>query len=169
MHSGQPPDGAAAGVVVHLAGRGPSVEKSTSLTRSHSFASPARTHDTNTKRNRNRFPGWGLLADSSPQPPIFSSLCVLCLVIPCNEIIHEWPYLLSLVNLSFITTLLPIFSSLCVLCLVIPCNETIHEWPYFLSLVNLSFITTSKESKEQKRHTCAATRDGRSKGNKKVV
>ena len=24
-----------------------------------SFASPARTHDTNTKRNRNRFPGWG--------------------------------------------------------------------------------------------------------------
>ena len=31
----------------------------------------ARTHDTNTKRNRNRFPGWVVLPNSSPQPPIF--------------------------------------------------------------------------------------------------
>ena len=31
----------------------------------------ARTHDTNTKRNRNRFPGWGQLSLLSPQPPIF--------------------------------------------------------------------------------------------------
>ena len=30
----------------------------------------ARTHDTNTKRNRNRFPGWGQLSLLSPQPPI---------------------------------------------------------------------------------------------------
>ena len=31
----------------------------------------ARTHDTNTKRNRNRFPGWGQLSLFSPQPPIY--------------------------------------------------------------------------------------------------
>ena len=33
----------------------------------------ARTHDTNTKRNRNRFPDWGSPASiNSPQSPIFS-------------------------------------------------------------------------------------------------
>jgi len=42
-----------------------------SPTRSRSFASPARTHDTNTKRNRNRFPGWGQPKLISPQPPIY--------------------------------------------------------------------------------------------------
>ena len=30
----------------------------------------ARTHDTNTKRNRKRFPGWGSWRILSPQPPI---------------------------------------------------------------------------------------------------
>ena len=40
------------------------------ITPSRSFASPARTYGTNTIRNRNKFPGWELLADSSPQPPI---------------------------------------------------------------------------------------------------
>ena len=44
--------------VGHLAVARPSVEKHRP-TRPRSFASPARTHDTNTKRNRNRFPGWG--------------------------------------------------------------------------------------------------------------
>ncbi len=52
----------------------PSLQRwgSTSLTRPRSFArTHARTHDTNTKRNRNRFPGWGKLKRLciSPQPP----------------------------------------------------------------------------------------------------
>ena len=51
----------------------PSVGKHCSLTRPHSFASPARSHDTNTKRNRNRFPDWGSPASiNSPQSPIFT-------------------------------------------------------------------------------------------------
>ena len=43
----------------------PALEKHCSLAHPHSFASPrplARTHDTNTKRNRNRFPGYGQLS-----------------------------------------------------------------------------------------------------------
>ena len=48
----------------------PAKGSNVSLARSRSFASPARTHDTNTKRNRNRFPGWGVLTNFSPQPPI---------------------------------------------------------------------------------------------------
>ncbi len=41
----------------------PPALRSTSLTRSHSFA---RTHDTNAKRNQNRFPDWGQLTLSFP-------------------------------------------------------------------------------------------------------
>ena len=37
----------------------PQREGGTSLGRPHSFASPARTHDTNTKRNEADFPVWG--------------------------------------------------------------------------------------------------------------
>ena len=49
----------------------PPALRSTSLTRSHSFArTHARTHDTNTKRNRNRFPDWAQLTLLSPQSPI---------------------------------------------------------------------------------------------------
>ena len=37
----------------------------------------ARTHDTNTKRNRNRFPDWGSTASIiSPQSPIIYQICV---------------------------------------------------------------------------------------------
>ena len=51
----------------------PSVDKHSPLTRPHSFASPARTHDTNTKRNWNRFPDWGSPASiNPPQSPIWS-------------------------------------------------------------------------------------------------
>ena len=58
--------GAAAG---NVASRGTSVEEAPlPLTPSRSFASPARTHgthDTNTKRNRNRFPGCGFFPPTS--------------------------------------------------------------------------------------------------------
>ena len=48
----------------------PPALRSTSLTRPHSFArTHARTHDTNTKRNRNRFPDWVQLMLNSPQSP----------------------------------------------------------------------------------------------------
>ena len=60
-------DGAAAGG--NVASRGTSVEEARlPLTPSRSFASPARTHgthDTNTKRNRNRFPGCGFFPPTS--------------------------------------------------------------------------------------------------------
>ena len=62
----QSSDGAAAG---NVASRGTSVEEAPlPLTPSRSFASPARTHgthDTNTKRNRNRFPGCGFFPPTS--------------------------------------------------------------------------------------------------------
>ena len=49
----------------------------TALSHAHT-ASPrplARTHDTNTKRNRNRFPDWGSPASiNSPRSPIFKSI-----------------------------------------------------------------------------------------------
>ena len=49
----------------------PSVDKHSPLLRPHGFASPARSHnDTNTKRNRNRFPDWGSPASINfPQSP----------------------------------------------------------------------------------------------------
>ena len=58
-----------AGVGGNVASRGTSVEEAPlPLTPSRSFASPARTHgthDTNTKRNRNRFPGCGFFPPTS--------------------------------------------------------------------------------------------------------
>ena len=47
----------------------PALGSNVSLARSRSFASPARTHDTNTKRNRNIFSGYGFF----PQPPILGN------------------------------------------------------------------------------------------------
>ena len=54
--------------------RRPPTLRNTPLSHAHT-ASPrplARTHDTNTKRNRNRFPDWGSPASiNSPQSPIY--------------------------------------------------------------------------------------------------
>ena len=63
----------------------PSVDKHSPLTRPHSFASPARTHDTNTKRNRNQFPDWGSPASiNSPQSPM--CVCISsCALLPPQQ------------------------------------------------------------------------------------
>ena len=59
--------GAAGGL---LASRASSVE-ATLPSRTHTqLRTHARTHDTNTKRNRNRFPDWAQLTLLSPQSPI---------------------------------------------------------------------------------------------------
>ena len=50
---------AGAGAAAHLTVLGTSVWKHCFLAHPHSFASPARMHDTNTKRNR--FSDWGQL------------------------------------------------------------------------------------------------------------
>ena len=51
--------------------RSPSVKEALTLTHSHSFASPARTHG---RTKRNDFPVWGeLTVPTPPKPPIYQS------------------------------------------------------------------------------------------------
>ena len=52
-----------------VAVQAPSVEKHLSPAPTQ-LRTHARTHDTNTKRNRNRFPDWAQLTLLSPQSPI---------------------------------------------------------------------------------------------------
>ena len=58
--------GAEAGAGEHLTVLSTSVGKHCSLADPHSFATPARSHDMKTKRNRNRFPDWGHLCGFIP-------------------------------------------------------------------------------------------------------